>query len=49
MKNDGKIGKKYVRKEIYEKQFSNLRIMLPPLSGLAASCYLNSYLVRASG
>lgn len=41
MKNDGKIGKEHVRKEIYEKKFSNLKIILPSLSGLAASCYLN--------
>lgn len=41
MKNDGKIGKEYVRKEIYEKQFSNLKIIPPSLSGFAASCYLN--------
>lgn len=41
MKNDGKIGKEYVREEIREKQFPNLRIILPSLSGLAASCYLN--------
>lgn len=41
MKNDGKIGNKHVRKEIYEKQFSNLKIILRSLSGFAASCYLN--------
>lgn len=41
MNNDGKIGKEYVRKEIYEKQFPNLKIILPSLSGFAASCYLN--------
>ena len=30
MKNDGKIGKEYVRKEISEEQFPNLEIMQPP-------------------
>ena len=43
MKNDGEIGKEYVRKEIYEKQFPNLKILLPSLSGSAASCYLNEH------
>lgn len=41
MKNDGKIGKEYVRKEIHEKQFPNLKIILPSLSDSAASFYLN--------
>lgn len=41
MKNDGKIGKEYVRKEIREKQFPNLKIILPSLSDSAASFYLN--------
>lgn len=39
MKNDGKIGKEYVRKEVSEKQFPNLKIIQASL--FAASCYSN--------
>lgn len=41
MKNDGEIGKEYVKKEISEEQFPNLEIMQASLPGCAESCYLN--------
>ena len=41
MKNDGEIGKEYVRKEISEEQFPSLEIIQASLSGRTASCYLN--------
>lgn len=49
MKNDGKIGKEYVRKEISEEQFPNLEVMQASLSGHAASCYLSACSCQPGG
>ena len=49
MKNDGKIGKEYVTKEVSEEQFPDLELMQASPPGRAASCYLSACSCQPEG